>query len=54
MAYVPVLAAVAIILLSGLRVAQEYERGPIFPLGRCLGLRGPGLYWGSRWPSSAR
>jgi regulator of protease activity HflC (stomatin/prohibitin superfamily) len=34
-----------IILLSGLRVAQEYERGVIFRLGRFKGLRGPGLYW---------
>src|SRR5271166_4273261 len=31
--------------LSGLRVAQEYERGVIFRLGRYKGLRGPGLYW---------
>jgi regulator of protease activity HflC (stomatin/prohibitin superfamily) len=32
-------------LLSGLRVAQEYQRGVIFRLGRYTGLRGPGLYW---------
>src|SRR6202167_3549808 len=31
--------------LSGLRVAQEYQRGVIFRLGRYVGLRGPGLYW---------
>jgi len=31
--------------ISGLRVAQEYERGVIFRLGRYKGLRGPGLYW---------
>src|ERR1700733_5540167 len=31
--------------LSGLRVAQEYQRGVIFRLGRFVGLRGPGLYW---------
>ena len=37
-----VLVAIA---LSGLRVAQEYERGVIFRLGRYRGLRGPGLYW---------
>ena len=35
----------AVIALSGLRVAQEYERGVIFRLGRYQGLRGPGLYW---------
>jgi regulator of protease activity HflC (stomatin/prohibitin superfamily) len=37
-----VLAAIA---LSGLRVAQEYQRGVVFRLGRYTGLRGPGLYW---------
>src|SRR5271167_3740621 len=34
-----------VVALSGLRVAQEYERGVIFRLGRFKGLRGPGLYW---------
>ena len=32
-------------MLTGLRVAQEYQRGVIFRLGRYSGLRGPGLYW---------
>jgi regulator of protease activity HflC (stomatin/prohibitin superfamily) len=36
---------VIVILLSGLRIAQEFERGVIFRLGRYVGLRGPGLYW---------
>ena len=31
--------------LTGLRIAQEYQRVVIFRLGRCVGLRGPGLYW---------
>src|SRR5450432_4743708 len=35
----------AVILLSGLRIAPEYKRGVIFRLGRYKGLRGPGLYW---------
>jgi regulator of protease activity HflC (stomatin/prohibitin superfamily) len=39
------LAALVIIALSGLRIAQEYERGVVFRLGRYRGLRGPGLYW---------
>src|SRR5271154_3268413 len=39
------IAVVIVILLSGLRIAQEYERGVIFRLGRFLGLRGPGLYF---------
>jgi regulator of protease activity HflC (stomatin/prohibitin superfamily) len=38
-------AIVVILGLSGLRVAQEYQRGVIFRLGRYVGLRGPGLYW---------
>ena len=33
------------ILLSGLRIAQEYQRGVVLRLGRYVGLRGPGLYW---------
>src|SRR3978361_2021501 len=40
-----VIVALVVIGLSGLRVAQEYERGVIFRLGRYKGLRGPGLYW---------
>ena len=36
---------IIVILLSGLRIAQEYQRGVIFRLGRYVGLRGPGLYW---------
>lgn len=35
----------ALLLLSGFRVAQEYKRGVIFRLGRYKGLRGPGLFW---------
>ncbi len=42
--YVVIIVLLAI-GLSGFRVAQEYERGVIFRLGRCKGLRGPGLYW---------
>jgi regulator of protease activity HflC (stomatin/prohibitin superfamily) len=34
-----------VILLTGLRIAQEYQRGVVFRLGRYRGLRGPGLYW---------
>jgi regulator of protease activity HflC (stomatin/prohibitin superfamily) len=39
------IVVVLAVLLSGLRVAQEYQRGVVFRLGRYLGLRGPGLYW---------
>ena len=43
-----ILVAIAVIVLlglTGLRIAQEYERGVVFQLGRYMGLRGPGLYW---------
>jgi regulator of protease activity HflC (stomatin/prohibitin superfamily) len=33
------------ILVSGFRVAQEYQRGVQFRLGRYMALRGPGLFW---------
>jgi regulator of protease activity HflC (stomatin/prohibitin superfamily) len=36
---------VLVILASGLRVAQEYQRAVVFRLGRFSGLRGPGLFW---------
>jgi regulator of protease activity HflC (stomatin/prohibitin superfamily) len=36
---------IIIILLSGLRIAQDYQRGVVFRLGRYTSLRGPGLYW---------
>ena len=39
------LIVLVIILLSGVRIAQEYQRGVVFRLGRYVGLRGPGLYW---------
>ena len=40
-----IVAIVIVVLLSGLRIAQEYQRGVVFRLGRYTGLRGPGLYW---------
>ena len=40
-----VLVVTVAVLLSGLRIAQEYQRGVILRLGRYAGLRGPGLYW---------
>ena len=44
---IPLIAAVivVVVLLTGLHVAQEYQRGVVFRLGRYVGLRGPGLYW---------
>lgn len=40
-----VILAAAFLAISGLRVANEYERAVVFRLGRLVGLRGPGLYW---------
>jgi regulator of protease activity HflC (stomatin/prohibitin superfamily) len=40
-----VTVVVILVLLSGLRIAQEYQRGVVFRLGRYTGLRGPGIYW---------
>jgi regulator of protease activity HflC (stomatin/prohibitin superfamily) len=40
-----IVALVVIVLLTGLRIAQEYQRGVVFRLGRYRALRGPGLYW---------
>jgi regulator of protease activity HflC (stomatin/prohibitin superfamily) len=39
------IVVLVVLLLSGLRVAQEYQRGVVFRLGRFVGIRGPGLYW---------
>ena len=38
-----IIGAVVLVVLSSLRVLKEYERGVIFFLGRCTGMRGPGL-----------
>jgi regulator of protease activity HflC (stomatin/prohibitin superfamily) len=34
---------IIMILASAIKIVQEYERGVIFRLGRCVGARGPGL-----------
>jgi regulator of protease activity HflC (stomatin/prohibitin superfamily) len=40
-----VILPIVFVLLSGLRIAQEYQRGVLFRLGRYQGLKGPGLFW---------
>ena len=40
-----ILFIVFLILISGVRIAQEYERALVFRLGRFVGLRGPGIFW---------
>jgi regulator of protease activity HflC (stomatin/prohibitin superfamily) len=44
--FVDIVVIVLVVLaISGIRIAQEYQRGVVFRLGRYRGLRGPGLYW---------
>jgi regulator of protease activity HflC (stomatin/prohibitin superfamily) len=40
-----VLFVLLIIALTGIRIVQEYERGVIFRLGRCVGAKGPGIFY---------
>ena len=44
-AAVVVIVVVILVMVSGFRIAQEYERGVVFRLGRFVGTRGPGLYY---------
>jgi len=48
----PVLTVIAIIVIvllivivKSIKIVQEYERGVIFRLGRCVGAKGPGLFF---------
>jgi regulator of protease activity HflC (stomatin/prohibitin superfamily) len=43
LALVVVIAFVAILAGSSIRILREYERGVVFRLGRLLGVKGPGL-----------
>src|SRR5512136_3249335 len=47
MTSLPLLAFIVVfgifILASAIRILNEYERGVIFRLGRCIGVKGPGL-----------
>ncbi|MFZ5434640.1 MAG: slipin family protein [Calditrichota bacterium] len=41
--YIFLLVFIIFILASAIRILNEYERGVIFRLGRCIGVKGPGL-----------
>ncbi len=43
--YFPYLFLLFLIVISGFRIAQEYQRAVVFRLGRFRGIRGPGIYW---------
>jgi regulator of protease activity HflC (stomatin/prohibitin superfamily) len=45
MSILPLIVLIAVILLSGIRVAQEYQRAVVFRLGRFTGIKGPGIFW---------
>jgi regulator of protease activity HflC (stomatin/prohibitin superfamily) len=40
-----IFAIIIALALSGIRIAQEYQRAIVFRLGRFQGIRGPGIYW---------
>ena len=42
---VVVLVIVLVAIFSSLRIANEYERGVVFRLGRLIALKGPGLFF---------
>ncbi len=43
MSLFPLIIFLLILLAASIRIVQEYERGVIFRLGRCVGARGPGI-----------
>ena len=40
-----VVIIVVLVLLSGIKVLKEYERGVIFRLGKFKGVKGPGIFY---------
>lgn len=43
--FVVVLLFAGLIIAKSVRIVQEYERGVIFRLGRCVGAKGPGVFF---------
>lgn len=43
-AYLLPLLAIALLLVSAIRILREYERAVVFTLGRFTGIKGPGLF----------
>src|SRR5260221_7370965 len=44
-ALIIIFVVLLIVLANGIRIVLEYERGVIFRLGRCVGAKGPGLFY---------
>ena len=40
-----VIGIIAFLIITGLRIIDQYERGVILTLGKYTGTRGPGLTW---------
>ena len=40
-----ILLVILVVVIAGFRVANQYQRGVVFRLGKLQGIRGPGLYW---------
>ncbi|MBN2028888.1 slipin family protein [bacterium] len=45
MYWVVILSFIGLLIIRGIRVLREYERGVIFRLGRLVGARGPGIFY---------
>jgi len=45
MSFMPVVVVVLVVLFSGIRIVQQFQRGLVFRLGSYVGTRGPGLNW---------
>lgn len=39
------LIVLVVLLVNSVKIVQEYERGVIFRLGRCVGAKGPGVFF---------
>ncbi|HAP00904.1 MAG TPA: hypothetical protein DCQ93_03160 [Bacteroidetes bacterium] len=45
MELLPFLLIILVIIISGIRIAQEYQRSVVFRLGRFQSVKGPGIFW---------
>lgn len=41
--WIPLIILLLIVFFASVKIVQEYNRGVVFFLGRCVGVRGPGL-----------
>jgi regulator of protease activity HflC (stomatin/prohibitin superfamily) len=45
MILIPILAVLVVLMLSGLRIVQQWQRGVVFRFGRYISTRDPGIRW---------